>query len=78
MPQVILYTDKGEVRKTNLSTAIAWNSDEIGHRKIIPSPDTGHILTDPFGVSLDNVPQLIAPNIWGRKAYISKQTLGYL
>ena len=70
MAQVILYTSKGEVGKTTVATPIAWNADEIGHRTIIPSPDTAHSLSDSFGVSLDNSPQPITTNQWGQEAYV--------
>lgn len=88
--RIILYTGKGGVGKTIVSSATACQIAKRGKKVLIMSTDQAHSLSDAFGVKLSNTPIRISENleaievdalientaIWGNiKGYIEKLML---
>ena len=57
--RIILYTGKGGAGKTTLSAATALYSARLGHRILVVSTDTAHLLADALQVPLGNEPRAV-------------------
>jgi anion-transporting ArsA/GET3 family ATPase len=63
--RVILFTGKGGVGKTGISTATAIACARRGKSTIVISTDTAHSLSDVLDFSIGSEPRAIAPNMSG-------------
>jgi arsenite-transporting ATPase len=70
MMQVILYTDKSEVEETAMAASTAYRSVDLSCRTTMLSADAAHSLAYFLDISLGNIPQPIAPNLWGQNTGI--------
>lgn len=67
MPRIILFTGKGGVGKTTLSSATAVRLAELGKRTLVVSVDPAHSLSDVFEMELSPEPLEIAPNLFAQE-----------
>jgi arsenite-transporting ATPase len=65
--RIILFTGKGGVGKTTLSSATALLCAKKGYRTLVISTDAAHSLSDSFEIPLTNSPKKIAPNLYGQE-----------
>ena len=61
--RTIIYTGKGGVGKTSLSSSTALAAAKRGHRTLVMSTDSAHSLGDSLGTSLGPDPMPVAPNL---------------
>lgn len=65
--RIILFTGKGGVGKTTLSSATALLCAKKGYKTLVISTDAAHSLSDSFEIPLTNSPRKIAPNLYGQE-----------
>jgi Oxyanion-translocating ATPase len=61
--RIILYTGKGGVGKSVISSATALKSSELGFKTLLISTDPAHTLSDAFGIKIGNVETKINENL---------------
>lgn len=71
--RVILYTGKGGVGKTTLSTTAAYQTARLGHKTLVVSTDPAHNLSDSFEVHVGDKPVKIAKNLWAQEVDVQKE-----
>ncbi len=71
--RVILYTGKGGVGKTTLSTTAACQTAKLGHKTLVVSTDPAHNLSDSFEVPVGDKPVKIANNLWAQEVDVQKE-----
>ena len=65
--RILLYTGKGGVGKTSVSTACALRCAELGYRTVVLSTDSAHSLGDSFDTRIGSELVELAPNLWGQE-----------
>lgn len=67
MRRIILFTGKGGVGKTTLSSATAVYLAELGKKTLVVSVDPAHSLSDVFEIELSPEPREIYPNLYAQE-----------
>lgn len=75
--RIVLYTGKGGVGKTSVSSATGVLCAERGHRTLVMSTDPAHSLSDSFDRPLGPDPVPVAPNLWGQEIDVLKEVQRY-
>ncbi len=71
MASLILFTGKGGVGKTTVSSATALHYASLGKKTILISTDPAHSTDDTLGITLGSdkiVP--VAPNFWAKNIFL--------
>ncbi len=75
--RIILFTGKGGVGKTSISAATALRLAKKGYKTLVLSTDPAHSLGDVFGVTLENRPTPIVPNLEGQEVTVVEALRDY-
>ncbi|MFQ6082196.1 MAG: ArsA family ATPase [Candidatus Aminicenantia bacterium] len=71
--RIILFTGKGGVGKTTISSATGLLSAKYGHKTIIISTDAAHSLSDSLEIELSDTPRRIAENLYAQEVNVQKE-----
>ncbi len=71
--RIILYTGKGGVGKTTLSTMAAVQTAKLGHRTLVISTDPAHNLSDSFDMEVGGKPKKIRENLWAQEVDVQRE-----
>lgn len=75
--RILLYTGKGGVGKTTLSSSTALLASRLGYRTLVISTDPAHSLSDSFDLGLGPEPTAVAPNLWAMEVNVLKDIQRY-
>jgi len=75
--RIILYTGKGGVGKTSVSSATGVLCADRGYRTLVMSTDPAHSLSDSMDRPLGPDPVPVAPNLWGQEIDVLKEVQRY-
>ena len=65
--RIILFTGKGGVGKTTISSATAIKCSQLNYKTIVISTDPAHSISDSFDKYVGSNPTLLEKNLYGQE-----------
>jgi arsenite-transporting ATPase len=71
--RIILFTGKGGVGKTTVSSATAVKCAKMGYKTIVISTDPAHSVSDSLDKSIGQHPTLLDENLYGQEINVNNE-----